>query len=125
MQAEDEDDREEHMQEMPTAVDLEGEDGEEEEMERLGIRIKGIHGSKEVRARKMRQLGEVVSRGEISRNIQTKSLLYVNLKGLTISVANSTPAELLLLSLYQVVLLKHDVSSNRLSTCRRSIKWRM
>lgn len=60
----------------------------------------------------MQQISTDVARGDIVNpgQEQSRSTLYIKLKGLTVSVVNSTPAEILLLSLYQIVLLKNDVS---------------
>ena len=39
----------------------------------------------------------------------TKSLLYINILGITLSLVSSDPRELLLLSLHDIVLQRYDV----------------
>jgi DNA polymerase II small subunit/DNA polymerase delta subunit B len=83
--------------------------------EDLNRKIKGIHGTKAERAKKLARITNVISSGiggTVSGQDLTSSLVLIKLDGLSISVANYDPREIMLLSLYHISLIKFDVSSN-------------
>jgi hypothetical protein len=81
--------------------------------EELGLKIKGVHGTREEKERKLAKITTVISQG-IGGNMPgqdlTTSLVVIKLEGLSISIANYDPREIVLLSLYRVNLIKFDVS---------------
>lgn len=64
-----------------------------------------MHGSPTQRAKKLAKITAVISLG-IGGNVPgqdlTSSLVLIKLEGLTVSVANYDPREIMLLSLYQI-----------------------
>ncbi len=54
---------------------------------------------------------EVITAGDkgIAGQEVTKSLLYIHIQGITISLVNADPRELLLVSLHEIILQKYNM----------------